>query len=280
MPDVSRGPQRRNDPHHHRSRHWRTCRQIGESVGMAVTLDTLPDDAETLKAMILAARAESARLDVERRRLLHESQVLAAEVDRLTARNERLDHIVSVLRRAQFGRRSERIGDEQIELALEDVETQHGAEDAAAEAAEPIVKAEGAKAIDASAAARGGVLSGGALKAMQRYGQDFAANEYGAAYNRFNNDQTTRFNRLSAIAGTGQQATNAGIDAGNTYQTQRQNGVNNITIANQNAADATSSAYAGAGRAISGAANNIGGYFALKDLYKSSPQIPYNFTGF
>jgi transposase len=112
---------------------------------MALTLDNLPDDAETLKAMILAARVENARLDAERQRLTHERQVLATEVDRLTARAERLDHIISVLRRAQFGRRSERIGDEQIELALEDVETQHGAEDAAVENAEPIIKTNASK---------------------------------------------------------------------------------------------------------------------------------------
>ena len=109
---------------------------------MALTFDDLPDDAATLKAMILAARAENDRLDAERQRLAHDTRVLAAEVDRLTARNERLDHIVSVLRRAQFCRRSEKIDADQIELALEDIETQHGAEDAAAEAAEPIVKAE------------------------------------------------------------------------------------------------------------------------------------------
>lgn len=109
---------------------------------MALTLDDLPDDAATLKAMIVAARVENDRLDAERQRLAHDARILAAEVDRLTARNERLDHIVSVLRRAQFGRRSEKIDADQIEMALEDIETQHGAEDAAAETAEPIVKAE------------------------------------------------------------------------------------------------------------------------------------------
>ena len=109
---------------------------------MALTLDDLPDDAATLKAMIVATRAENDRLDAKRQCLAHDARVLAAEVDRLTARNERLDHIVSVLRRAQFGRRSEKIDADQIELALEDIETQHGAEDAAADAAEPIVKAE------------------------------------------------------------------------------------------------------------------------------------------
>ncbi len=120
---------------------------------MTLAPHNLPDDAETLKAMILAAqaetavlRADNARIDAERARLEREGQVLAAEVVRLTARNERLDHIVSVLRRAQFGRRSERISDDQIELALEDVETQHGAEDAAAEKVEAIVRAEGTKA--------------------------------------------------------------------------------------------------------------------------------------
>jgi transposase len=113
---------------------------------MTLTPDDLPDDAEMLKAMILAARADNARLDAERARLAHEGQVLAAEVDRLTAQNERLDHIVSVLRRAQFGRRSEKVSDDQIELALEDVETAFGTEDAATEEAEPIARREGTEA--------------------------------------------------------------------------------------------------------------------------------------
>lgn len=106
---------------------------------MALSIDELPDDVASLKALLLAARAASDAAEAK-------SASLAAEVDRLTARAERLDHIVSVLRRAQFGRRSERIADDQIELALEDVETQHGAEDAAAETADTVVKAEGTKA--------------------------------------------------------------------------------------------------------------------------------------
>lgn len=48
--------------------------------------------------------------------------------------------------RTQFGRRSERISDEQIELAQEDVETQNGIGDAAAEKADSIVRTEGTKA--------------------------------------------------------------------------------------------------------------------------------------
>lgn len=67
---------------------------------------------------------------------------------------------------------------------------------------------EGMKALERSAAARGGLGSGGTLKALIRYGQDFASNEYQNAYNRFNNDRTTRFNRLASLAGAGQTATN------------------------------------------------------------------------
>src|SRR6476469_6841143 len=64
--------------------------------------------------------------------------------------------------------------------------------------------AEGQKALERSAAARGGLNSGATMKALAQYGQDFASNEYQNAYNRFNNDQSTRFNRLSSLAGLGQ----------------------------------------------------------------------------
>ena len=43
---------------------------------------------------------------------------------------------------------------------------------------------EGLKALERGAAARGGLISGNALKAAQRYGQDVASQEFGNAYNR------------------------------------------------------------------------------------------------
>lgn len=54
---------------------------------------------------------------------------------------------------------------------------------------------EGLKALERVQAARGNMLSGGAIKAGQRYAQDVASQEYGNAYNR-----------LSNIAGLGQTA--------------------------------------------------------------------------
>lgn len=77
---------------------------------------------------------------------------------------------------------------------------------------------EGQKAIERSAAARGGLNSGATLKALQGYGQDLASQEYQNAYNRFNADQANRYgryqdymNRISSLAGLGQTtATNLG----------------------------------------------------------------------
>ena len=130
---------------------------------------------------------------------------------------------------------------------------------------------EGQKGVERSAAARGGVLSGGAMKAIARYNSDFASGEYGAAYNRFNNDNTTRFNRLSSIAGTGQTATNAGIEAGNNLTNSLQTGVNNISNNISNSANARASQYVNTGNAIGNVAGQVGNYFAMRDLYRSQP---------
>lgn len=79
---------------------------------------------------------------------------------------------------------------------------------------------EGMKAIERSAAARGGLNSGATLKALTRYGQDVASQEYQNAYNRFNADRDRRFNRLSALAGIGQTAQTQVNAAGQNYANQ------------------------------------------------------------
>lgn len=67
---------------------------------------------------------------------------------------------------------------------------------------------EGLKALERSQASKGGLLSGAAGKAALTYSQNMGSQEYGNAYNRFNNDQTTLYNRLAGVSGTGQQAAN------------------------------------------------------------------------
>ena len=55
---------------------------------------------------------------------------------------------------------------------------------------------EGAKALERSAAAKGTLLTGGTLKGLTRYAQDYAANEYGQNYNRLFNEDVTNYGRL------------------------------------------------------------------------------------
>lgn len=113
--------------------------------------------------------------------------------------------------------------------------------------------AEGQKALERSAAARGGLQSGGTLKALGRYGQDYASNEYSNAYNRFNADRDRRFNRLSSLAGGGQTASQ---NVGNAAQAYGQNAGNNMMGA-ANAAGAAGIASANAwGTTLSGLGKN------------------------
>ncbi len=79
---------------------------------------------------------------------------------------------------------------------------------------------EGMKALQNSAAAKGSLNSGATMKALTKYGQDFASNEYTNVYNRFNADRDRRFNRLSSLAGTGQTATNQMQTANSNFGNQ------------------------------------------------------------
>lgn len=124
---------------------------------------------------------------------------------------------------------------------------------------------QGLKGVQSSAAARGGLLNGGTLKALTQYGQDFASNEYGNAYNRFNNDQSTRFNRLSTIAGIGQTANNTIAGAGSNYANNVSQ--NQLAVGNANAANAIAT-----GNAINNGINNISSYYTMKSLFGNNGQ--------
>lgn len=68
---------------------------------------------------------------------------------------------------------------------------------------------EGMKALERLQASRGNLLSGGAMKAGQRFAQDLASEEYGKS-----------FNRLANIAGIGQTAASEAGTAGQNYAGQ------------------------------------------------------------
>jgi hypothetical protein len=120
---------------------------------------------------------------------------------------------------------------------------------------------EGLKALDRSAASRGGLISGGALKAATRFGQDLSSQEYNNAYNRaltgYNTGvarESTGYNRLAALANIGQTTTQQIAGQGSTT-------ASNVGNLLQNAAGATAGGITGAANAR--ASGYIGGANAL-----------------
>lgn len=106
--------------------------------------------------------------------------------------------------------------------------------------------AQGQEALDNAAASRGGLLSGAQLRATTDYNQNFASNEYSNAYNRFNNNESLKFNRLSGVAGTGQTANSLIGQAGT-------NMADNVSSNQIGAGNARASGYVGAANALNGA---------------------------
>lgn len=105
---------------------------------------------------------------------------------------------------------------------------------------------EGMKALERSAAARGGLLSGGTLKGIQRFGQDLASTEYTNAFNRYQTERAARLNPLLSLMGAGQTSANtltnaagtlgqnlgqAAVGAGNAQASQYMNTANVLTNA-------------------------------------------------
>jgi hypothetical protein len=113
---------------------------------------------------------------------------------------------------------------------------------------------EGQKALDRQAARAGGLISGSALKAAQRYGQEMGSQEYGNAYNRFRETQGLRRNALAGVAGYGPTAAtsinaagqNYASGAGNIMSGQGETSANALLAAQQ----ARSSSYGQLGSAL------------------------------
>lgn len=131
---------------------------------------------------------------------------------------------------------------------------------------------EGQKALDRQAAARGGLISGGALKAAQRYGQEMGSQEYQNAYNRaltgYNTDvarSDTGYNRLASLAGVGQTATDKIGSAGQSMVSGISGSLgaygNAASDAYQGAANARASGYVGGANALNASIGNIGNMY-------------------
>jgi hypothetical protein len=113
---------------------------------------------------------------------------------------------------------------------------------------------EGQKALERSAAARGGLISGGALKAATRFGQEMGSQEYTNAFNRYQTERQARLGPLQSLTGMGgTTASNLGA-AGQTMASN----VGNYGMAGANA---TGEGYMGAANAR--ASGYMGGYNAI-----------------
>jgi hypothetical protein len=78
----------------------------------------------------------------------------------------------------------------------------------------------GRNALEGSAAARGGLYSGNALKALTRYGNDYATTKYNDAFNRAHTTFGNKWNRNAGLAGIGQTANQQSQAAGQNFANQ------------------------------------------------------------
>lgn len=114
---------------------------------------------------------------------------------------------------------------------------------------------EGVRAIDRGAAARGMLGSGARLRALQRYGQGIAADEY-ANY----------MNRLAALTGIGQTATAQSASAAAPF-------AQSAMQAGMNAGAAAGGGTVGAANAAMGGVNNLLALYA-RGMWPGQGQVP------
>jgi hypothetical protein len=132
---------------------------------------------------------------------------------------------------------------------------------------------EGQKMLDRQAAARGGLISGGALKATARYGQDYASGEYNNALNRYLAERNAQLGPLQFLVNAGQGAANASSSAATNFGNTQAQGYSDI-------GNAQASGYMGMANAVSGAANNYLGYQNSQNYINAMrPGSAYSGTG-
>ena len=120
---------------------------------------------------------------------------------------------------------------------------------------------EGEKALERMQSARGNLLSGGAIKAGQRYSQDLASSEYMNAFNRAQAQLGTRLGTLGSLYGAGQAAAQQVAGQAGQYGEN----VSNLLMAG---GAARASGYAGAANALNQALGQYVNYKQGQDYLK------------
>jgi hypothetical protein len=147
---------------------------------------------------------------------------------------------------------------------------------------------EGQKALDRQAAARGGLISGGALKAATRYGQEMGSQEYQNAFNRYQTQRTNQLQPLGSLMASGQSAASNQGSAAGQYGAS---GGNLITGAGQaigagqyGAGQSMAAGQLGAGNTWANALGGVGSAYQtnamLNRFYPVSDSSSQNMSGF
>lgn len=138
--------------------------------------------------------------------------------------------------------------------------------------------AEGQKALDRQAAARGGLISGSALKAATRYGQEMGSQEYTNAFNRYQTERAAQLQPLQSLAGVGQTSAQTMGSAGQAMTAGISNSLGNYgnaaSDAYMGAANARASGYVGGANALNSSIGNIGNmYMQNKYMNQRYPTV-------
>lgn len=128
---------------------------------------------------------------------------------------------------------------------------------------------EGMKALERSAAARGGLLSGAALKGIQRFGQDLGSQEYQNAFSRYQAERAARLGPLQSLAGVGQTTAQQIGEAGMRTAT-------NIGETQMSGAAARASGYVGGANALTQGLGTYLNYSQGQNMLNArrSPGVP------
>ena len=147
---------------------------------------------------------------------------------------------------------------------------------------------EGLKGLDQQAAARGGLISGNALRGATAYGQQLGSQEYQNAYDRYQTNRANVLNPLQSLLGQAQSTANTLGTSGQDYASNA--GTTMMAAGNARASGYTGSADAW-NRALGGAAGTInsnmmynqmfgnGGYGPGSSNWYGSNNSGYGFVG-
>ena len=106
----------------------------------------MPKDPAALRALLLQALRERDGIAAERDHAAQERKRVERERDDALAQNERLLALLAKLRRMQFGRKSERLPEDQLHFAFEELAATLAANQAEAEKKSPPLRAKGTEA--------------------------------------------------------------------------------------------------------------------------------------